>query len=425
MIFSRSFLHQACKYALMILLMTYTTLSAQQTRWHTQVDESITQLSAQDTSKAEKLLRSALKDAKDTGSVYLYRGTQRSLQRDYIGALSDLNIALEHVNSAVAYMTRGQIFSALKKYDDALLDFDIAISIDTANPLGYMYRGTHYSKMQKIQESNADFAKALSLAPHNVDVQLQQAFALIRLQQSTSALVVLDHVIQNNPAIGEAYFVRGSVYHDIGKHALSCTDWKTAAQLGYRGAMSMIRQFCNKDFSKQELDSLSTYAMETVEVQGERVPTEIVIEKTKNLAYRGERALRLMNSNFNPATIFGGRNARLAQGAGSLNPGGTVVGLPDAGYCSGEATRTTDLGIDCLIVLLRENINALNDERALEMFRRLSNMRNQLREALNGFLNGGSTADRVRTPAMAIMEQMSAQMKELLVYIDRLEKERQ
>jgi tetratricopeptide (TPR) repeat protein len=411
--------------AIGLCIVWHNSILLAQTKWQKNIEESLTALTAQDTLRAEKLLRSALQVTKDTGDVYLYRGTQRSILRDYRGALADMNLALGYINTSTAYMMRGQIFSALNQYDEAELDFDIAVNLDTANPLAYMYRGINYSKLRRSTQATVDFDKALALAPHNLDIELQKAFALIRLQESQSALRLLDSIIQRHPSVSEAYFVRGSLYRDMQEEAKSCADWKTSAELGYRGAMSMIRQFCSKNFSAQVLDSLSSYTMETVEVQGERVSTEIVLQNTKNLAFRGERSMRLMQGNFNPATIFGGRTSRLAQGAGSLSPGGNIVGLPDMGYCSSEATRTTDLGVDCLIVLLRENVNALNDDKAREIFRRLLNLRNQLRETLNGFTNSTSSADRVRTPALAVMEQMGRQLKELLVYVERIEKERQ
>ena len=88
-------------------------------------------------------------------------------------------IALEHFNNALeliylpinknriveAYDLRGNTKIFLSRYEDAIIDYNKAIEIDTHNPYLYFWRGFAFEVMQEYQKATKDLSISLKLDP--------------------------------------------------------------------------------------------------------------------------------------------------------------------------------------------------------------------------------------------------------------------
>jgi tetratricopeptide (TPR) repeat protein len=93
------------------------------------------------------------------GNVYFDFGNYQQAIADYDKALS---IKPDHINSLD---NRGAAYAFLKQYDKALQDFVRAIEIDSAHPSVYKNRGVTLYEMGRFAESRADYLKYLQFEP--------------------------------------------------------------------------------------------------------------------------------------------------------------------------------------------------------------------------------------------------------------------
>ena len=55
----------------------------------------------------------------------------------------------------------------LKRYEEAIKDYDAAIALDGFYELAYFHRGQTYFILKKYEKSRLDFIKALDINPKN------------------------------------------------------------------------------------------------------------------------------------------------------------------------------------------------------------------------------------------------------------------
>ena len=108
-----------------------------------------------------------------------------------------------------AYTNRGEAKLQNRMYEEAIADFDEAISLDTTDKISYNNRGLCKFYLKKYQGAIADFEKALS----------------IRLGKSFDENFHTDKYSYNNMA---------NSYFGLGNIEKSCEYWNIAVQKGYQ-----------------------------------------------------------------------------------------------------------------------------------------------------------------------------------------------
>ena len=100
----------------------------------------------------------------DYAEAYYRRGFLKSRMDDHLGAISDYNKVIFLIpDYARAYNNRAITFLALGKYVEALDDANTAIEKEKTNHLFYDTRGEVLMKMDRNEDALIDFDKALSL----------------------------------------------------------------------------------------------------------------------------------------------------------------------------------------------------------------------------------------------------------------------
>ncbi|HEX4158294.1 MAG TPA: hypothetical protein VHY79_07445 [Rhizomicrobium sp.] len=104
---------------------------------------------------------------KDRAATFVNRGILRARRDDSEGALADYNHGIV-LNPALgeAYVDRGAVMIVLKRYDDALTDFDKGISLG-ANRLEIAYydRAIVDEALGNIRAAYQDYKKAAEIQP--------------------------------------------------------------------------------------------------------------------------------------------------------------------------------------------------------------------------------------------------------------------
>jgi tetratricopeptide (TPR) repeat protein len=79
------------------------------------------------------------------------------------------------------------------KYNDAVVQFTTAISLEPSNPDYYYVRGQAYLKLSKYAEAKADFEKSLVFAPKNVEAMISFGAVCNKMGNFEESLKLLNH----------------------------------------------------------------------------------------------------------------------------------------------------------------------------------------------------------------------------------------
>ena len=146
------------------------------------------------------------------------RRTGAPESEDAIYATSPANIASltawcsSNPNDPQAYNMRGSVFGKGGRYDEALADFNKAISIDPNYAQAYANRGLVYRETGKLTLALADYNKALSIDPNYADAYLGRGMVYREENKPIPALQDFNKAIAIRPDNAQAYYNRGLLY---------------------------------------------------------------------------------------------------------------------------------------------------------------------------------------------------------------------
>ncbi|WP_392481179.1 tetratricopeptide repeat protein [Nostoc sp. C110] len=131
----------------------------------------------------------------------------------------------------IALGWRGETYSLMERYSEALEDFDRAIELDPKYDWAIASRGQTYRSMKRYVEALKDFDRAIELDP-----KLDWAIASRGLTHSlmgshAKALQDLDRAIEINPKLDWAIANRGEIYQLIKRDEEALQDFDRAIEL--------------------------------------------------------------------------------------------------------------------------------------------------------------------------------------------------
>lgn len=129
------------------------------------------------------------------------------------------------------YRKEGLDYLKAEKFDDAVVSYTKAISIDPEDDDLYFYRGLAYSRSKQYEKALADYCKAIGLNPNNTAYYTNRGDLLIELQHFDRAISDFNHVIETTPSDPYAYYRRGWIYYNMGKHQSALMDFSKLAEV--------------------------------------------------------------------------------------------------------------------------------------------------------------------------------------------------
>ena len=157
----------------------------------------------------------------------LINALQLLQQKNYVPAMEICNTLLaESPNDPSVLGVRSQIYTAMGKYDLAIIDADKAFSIDNTSDRA------RYAKAEVLYYGLKDFSRALQQYDGAIkaNAQMTEAYsgkarALMNLQNYKDAMKVTEDalkIFQDDP---ELYYIRGLLNYQRGKPMLSVDDY--------------------------------------------------------------------------------------------------------------------------------------------------------------------------------------------------------
>lgn len=145
---------------------------------------------------------------------------------------------LEEINAKIRkdpnnpnfYNERSYYYFKRAKMEEALLDIDRCIKIDSTVADLYISKGNIYFAQLKAEEARNQYEKAKSVEPlqYKADLKLAQLYLYIRnykksMEYTNSALKLDKHV-------AEGYFIKGSIYEEMRDSANAASSFQTAIE---------------------------------------------------------------------------------------------------------------------------------------------------------------------------------------------------
>jgi len=165
--------------------------------------------------------------------AFISRGICRYLKLDYKDAYEDFSksISFSQKNS-LAFLYRAEVQIKLNNYSDSKNDFESAFRLEKNKDIFYK-RGLIRLNLRKYKQAIDDFNDAISFFPKYEDAFLLRGLTKLMLRNFNGSISDFTKLIEFNPSNHDAYFKRGTAKYEL---------WKLGLQHFKKGAY--------EDFSK-------------------------------------------------------------------------------------------------------------------------------------------------------------------------------
>ena len=168
-------------------------------------------------------------------------GDFKGAEYDYTNALSTAKY-----NFSSLYFERAKCFIQQKKYSYAISDLDSSIIHNKGIDSSYYYRAEVYYSLENYKKAIPDYEKFHSAFPDCNDCMLKSGYSLYKTGNYTDAQEKINTLIHDFPENAELYYYRGMIYRANKNQESSCTDMKKAYELGFKGAVVFLEDYCGK-----------------------------------------------------------------------------------------------------------------------------------------------------------------------------------
>lgn len=165
--------------------------------------------------------------------AYVDRGASKANIGHFKDAIADYLKAEElGFMKSVLFSNLGFVYYTLKQPDSALLYFEKALKIDSANANAYRWRGEIKYDENDNKGAVDDYSLAIKYNP-SASNYFARGLGYYYLKTYKKAVEDMDKAIELNPNNGQYYFDRGDAKELLKDNDGACQDWKTAKAKGY------------------------------------------------------------------------------------------------------------------------------------------------------------------------------------------------
>lgn len=178
--------------------------------------------------------------------AYLQRGIVYTWLKDYERAIIDFDYALNYrPKDTRVIVNRGTTKGRSGDYDGAIADFNLAISIDAESTEAYSNRGLAYVFKQEYELAIQDYNKALSLEDEG-QTHYNRAMAYFRLLDYQKAIDDFEQAILLGFVVPDLYYYKAFAERNLQQFDKACEDMQTAVNSGFTPALSYVSEFCGR-----------------------------------------------------------------------------------------------------------------------------------------------------------------------------------
>ncbi len=170
---------------------------------------------------------------------HLYQYQDAILQFDYALTLND--------TFSTGYNYRGVISTNLKEYEFAVLDFKHAIDINYKTPFAHNNLGMAYEQLGKIENAIEEYKLSTKIEPNFEGGWYNLGRIYTQLNFTSKAIKCLRKASTIAPEIPDIFYLLGINYQKKKDKNKACEYYNTALGLNHTKALNKINNYCNKD----------------------------------------------------------------------------------------------------------------------------------------------------------------------------------
>jgi tetratricopeptide (TPR) repeat protein len=169
----------------------------------------------------------------------------KSLQKNFNGALSDLDIAIKNdPDNFMLYFNRANIRSEMIDYIKLLEQENEVMLTNPASNTSSINTIKSNESYTDYNQVIADYYKALQLSPEFHLSAFNLANTYLKTREYRKAISLYNEVIKTEPIFAEAFYNRGLTYIYLKESENGCMDMSVAGELGLQKAYTVIARFC-------------------------------------------------------------------------------------------------------------------------------------------------------------------------------------
>jgi tetratricopeptide (TPR) repeat protein len=210
--------------------------------------------------RAVELIGKAVALKPDFAEAYVHRGVAlRNLKR-FAEALADYDRAIAlKPDYAEAHNNRGNVLQAMKRPAEALASYDRAIALKPGYFEAHESRGDALRNLKRPAQALASYDQAIALKPDIAEAHFNRGVVLGELQRLDDALASYDRAIALKPDFAEAYSNRGIILHDLLRHGEALFSCEQAIAFNPNSAEAHYNRGLALSGLQRPLDALASY----------------------------------------------------------------------------------------------------------------------------------------------------------------------
>lgn len=189
--------------------------------------------------QAIRFYNEAIRIKPDFATPYYNRGLAYFDQKQYEMALEDFEKAkqtLSDIDRLALWeilIMRGRALYLLKRYEEALADYNQALEIKPGDVGGLNNRGITYKRLKHWQKATEDLEKAISIDPQDPIPYCNLGIVKYDLEQYQEGLTLLNRSIELDPKNSLSLYSRGALYEAMNKDKLALVDLHEAIEIDH------------------------------------------------------------------------------------------------------------------------------------------------------------------------------------------------
>lgn len=149
-------------------------------------------------------------------------------------ALIDLDNSISIKPTYEAYYSRGLAHKIQKKFEEAILDYNLAMRLQPNELSVFTNRGNIYFELQKYERAIEDYKTVLREIPNDLNANANIGAALLQLKEYEQAISYLNKAIELNSNIANFFLNRAICNISLGNKKQAAEDLKKASSLGVK-----------------------------------------------------------------------------------------------------------------------------------------------------------------------------------------------
>ncbi len=167
-------------------------------------------------------------------SLYRDRSIAKGFDKDFKGAIDDLDICISNEPSDELYYLRAVSYTNLMQYDKALIDINTALSMNDTIAKYHNQKGIIYTNTLNYADAVISFQTAIQLNPNLKYINNNLGIALEKAGFKAKAFEHYKENIKKHPEHADSYFNLGRIAYEQGNYKQAIKQLQKANDLNPR-----------------------------------------------------------------------------------------------------------------------------------------------------------------------------------------------